>query len=477
MTEQLWRWSAEQTARAVRSGLVSSVEVVSASLARLEETNDVTAAFVAVAEDALDRAKEADAAVARGEVLGALHGVPIATKMNTDVEGLATPDGVAAYLGNIASETAPPVANLLAEGAVSIGRTNSPPFSLRWTTESEHFGTTRNPWDLSVTPGGSSGGAAVAVATGVVSIAQGNDIGGSIRYPAANCGVVGIRPTMGRVPLWHAPPGHGMSFAMQMMFVEGPLARTISDLRIALRAMEATDYRDPLAVPGPRRSGTDRGVPRVAMVIDAGDHAFASRSTPEVDNAVRQAGTWLRDAGYQVDEIEVPLLGEAATLWWKLGMTEFKVSGLGAEIRRVGEPGIRRFFDLMEEAAKAAFGDVSFADYFAALSQRSLVRRRLSEFMNDYSILLLPNSGRAPFTLGEDIESVDRTHSLMAHQWPNMAVPLLGLPGLGMGVVREDGAPLGIQLVGRSFDEDSIFRAGEVIEMRSAIPTPTDPVR
>ena len=120
------------------------------------------------------------------------------------------------------------------------------------------------------------------------------------------------------------------------------------------------------------------------MVIDAGDHAFASRSTPEVDNAVRQAGTWLRDAGYQVDEIEVPLLGEAAMLWWKLGMTEFKVSGLGAEIRRVGEPGIRRFFDLMEEAAKAAFGDVTFADYFAALSQRSLVRRRLSEFMNDY---------------------------------------------------------------------------------------------
>ncbi|MFF9803052.1 amidase family protein, partial [Streptomyces rochei] len=145
MSDELWRWSAEQTARSIREKEVTSTEVVAASLARLEATNGVTNAFGEVADDALDKAQQADAATARGDAVGPLHGVPVTFKMNTDVEGLPTPDGVAEYLRHPAPETAPVLANLRAAGAISVGRTNVPSYSFRWCTESEHWGRTNNP--------------------------------------------------------------------------------------------------------------------------------------------------------------------------------------------------------------------------------------------------------------------------------------------------------------------------------------------
>ncbi|MEU9448875.1 amidase [Streptomyces sp. NPDC048277] len=478
MSDELWRWSAERTARSIREKEVSAAEVVAASLARLEATNEVTNAFGEVADDALAAAKGADAATTRGDAVGPLHGVPTAFKLNTPVAGRPTPDGVAAYLDNIAAETAPALTRLLDAGAIPVGRTNCPPFSTRWTTESEHFGITRNPWDPAVTPGGSSGGAAVAVATGVVALAHGNDIAGSIRYPSASCGVVGIRPTVGRVPLWHSPPGWGVPLAVQQFGVEGPLARTVADLRLGLSVMEGPDPRDPMAVPvrhlapGPE----DRPV-CVAMVTDPGDHPLAGRGRRETDDAVRTAGAWLADAGYEVEEVELPALGEAATLWWRLVLTEFRVGGLVAEVHRVGDAGIRRFYDLMYAVVEEAVGEVSFADYVAAYQRRALVRRQVAEFMARYPILLLPASGEPPFPLGGDLESVERARELMTHQWPNTAVPVLGIPGLGLGVTPTEGAPLGVQLVGRAFEEEWLFQAGEVIQQRSALTVPIDPRR
>ena len=476
MSEELWRWSAERTARGIRAGDVSVVEVVTAALARLEATNSVSNAFGEIADDALDKAKEADEATARGGPVGPLHGVPVAFKLNTDLAGHPTPDGVAEYLAHPAPETAPVIANLQAAGAISVGRTNCPSYSFRWSTQSEHWGVTRNPWDNTVTPGGSSGGAAVAVATGVVPIAHGNDFGGSIRYPAAVCGVVGLRPTVGRVPIWHAPPGAGMPISFTGFAVEGPIARTVGDLRLALRVMQAPDPRDPIAV-SPDSYRRDVGQPprRVAIVTDPGSHPFASPGRPETAEAARTAGAWLADAGYQVEEVELPLLGEAAALWWKLVLTETRVIGLFDEIERVNEVEISRAFGLMRAVADETFGEVSFADFLAGWNRRHLLRRQLSEFMAEFPILLLPNSGEPPFPLGTDLESVDRVRELTAHQWPNTAIPLLALPGLGIGAVTHGGAPLGVQLIGRAFDEETLFHAAEIIEQRSGITTPIDP--
>ena len=478
MSEELWRWSAERTAQGIKNGDVSAVEVVTAALARLDATNDVSNDFGEVADDALDKAQQADAAIARGDAVGPLHGVPVAFKLNTDVEGLPTTDGVAEYRARPAPETAPVLANLRASGAISVGRTNVPSFSFRWCTESEHWGRTLNPWDSGVTPGGSSGGSAVAVATGVVPIAHGNDIAGSIRYPAAVCGVVGLRPTVGRVPIWHAPPGLGMPLSYSGFAVEGPIARTVSDVRLALQVMQNPDPRDPVAVPfDAPRYDAGQAPKRVAIVIDPGRHPFAGPGRPETDDAVRVAGKWLAEAGYEVEEVSLPLLGEAASLWWKLVLTEMQVLGLTNEIDRVEEAQISRFFQLLTEVAADAFGEVSFLEFVGSWSYRHLLRRQLSDFMAKFPILLVPNSGEAPFAHGEDLASVDRCREILSHQWANTAAPFLGLPGVGMGAVRDGGAPLGVQLIGRAFDEESLLQAAEVIERRSGITTPIEPAR
>lgn len=298
------------------------------------------------------------------------------------------------------------------------------------------LGVTRNPWDPAVTPGGSSGGAAAAVATGVVGIAHGNDIGGSIRYPAAVCGVVGIRPTVGRIPNWQAVPGTGMPLCVQQFAVEGALARNTAVLRLAFQAMQGADPRDPMAVPlGHLVPPTADGPVRVALVTNPGSHPPAGPGSAETDHAVRTAGGWLADAGYEVEEVELPVFGEAATMWWQLTL------------------------------------------YLAGHNGRALLRRQVSEFMARYPIVVVPNSGEPAFALGDDVKSVGRTRELMTHQWPNMAVSLLGLLGLDIPVTPTTGAPLGVQLIGRMFEEESLFRAGEAIENRSGITTPIDPRR
>src|SRR5262245_20283520 len=185
--------------------------------------------------------------VRRGEPLGVLHGVPVTTKVNTDQRGCPTDNGVAAYKGLVPDADSAVVANLRRAGAIVIGRTNTPCYSMRWFTDNDLHGRTLSPWDPRITPGGSSGGAAAAVASGIGPIAQGNDIAGSVRYPAYCCGVVGLRPSYGRVPSYNptaAPP----AIASQLMAVQGPLARTVADLRLGFAAMAVPDARDPRGV-------------------------------------------------------------------------------------------------------------------------------------------------------------------------------------------------------------------------------------
>ncbi|HKU31318.1 MAG TPA: amidase [Arthrobacter sp.] len=474
MSDELWRWPATRIVEAIRKREVSSADVVADSLQRLEQVQPVSNAFGEVTEDAVARAKEADAALARGESVGALHGVPVAFKMNTDVAGRPTADGVKEYLGMPAVETAPVLDNILRAGAVEVGRTNVPSFSLRWFTESEHWGRTLNPWDPQVTPGGSSGGAAVAVATGVVPIAHGNDLGGSLRYPGAVCGVVGLRPTVGRVPIWHAPPGAGMPLAFTGFAVEGALTRTVADARLALQVMERPDPRDPNHVPS-FTAPPARNPRRVALVTNPGQHPFARSGTTQTEDAVRVAGTWLAEAGYEVDEVELPLLGEAATLWWRLVFTDLKVSGFVDEIHRVSEAMTSQVITHQLDLVEDALGEPTLRDFASAWTRRHLVRRQLSEFMADHPLLVLPNSGEPPFAHGRDLGTLDETRELMINQWPSTSVPVLGLPAMGLGVLQDEGAPLGVHLVARAYDEEALFAAGEIIEQRSGISTPIDP--
>ena len=255
MTE-LWRWDAIDLARGIRTRQISSRQAVLACLARIEQVNPRINAIVEFrSEEALAAADAADAAIARGDDVGPLHGAPVTTKVNVDQEGYATTNGVSAFRDKIAVANSPPVANWQKAGAVFIGRTNTPAFSHRWFTGNELHGETLNPRNPALTPGGSSGGAAAAVATGMGPLAHGNDYGGSIRYPAYACGVVGLRPSLGRVPAFNATVVGERPITAQLMAVQGPLARSVRDVRVGLAAMAGPDPARSVVVAGaPHRS-------------------------------------------------------------------------------------------------------------------------------------------------------------------------------------------------------------------------------
>jgi len=248
---QLWHFSAGEVAGLVRSGKVSAREVADAALQRLDSINPRINAIVDCRPDLVrQQADQVDSLLARGNDPGPLAGVPITLKINIDQVGFATSDGSRLRKDWVAKFNSPVVDNLVRNGAVLLGRSNSPTFALRWFTSNVLYGSTRNPRDPLLTPGGSSGGAAAAVATGIGHIAVGTDVGGSVRYPAYACGVHGIRPSLGRVPAYNASSPED-TIGLQIMHVKGPIARTVQDLRLSLAAMSGADPRDPWSVPAP----------------------------------------------------------------------------------------------------------------------------------------------------------------------------------------------------------------------------------
>ena len=269
MSNELWRWQACELAQAIQTRQIKSREAVEACLRRLEQVNSKINAVVDILDsEALDAADAADDAVTRGEPLGLLHGVPVTIKINVDYAGRATTNGVVAFKDRIAKADSPCVVNWRKAGAVIVGRTNVPPFSARFFTDNALYGRTTNPWDIGRTPGGSSGGAAAALAVGIGALAHGNDRAGSIRYPAYACGVMGLRPTFGRVPTFEQSSPVEPSITTQLTNVQGPLARSICDLRLGLAAMEGRDPRDPWWVKSDHDSLTFRPT-RVAMFAPA----------------------------------------------------------------------------------------------------------------------------------------------------------------------------------------------------------------
>jgi amidase len=455
MTEELWRWDAVALAEAICARQVSSREATQSVLDRIAEVNPRLNAVVDVLdEEGLAGADDADRAVARGEGLGVLHGVPATVKVNVDLAGHATTNGVVALRDLIAEHDSPPARNLKRAGAVIVGRTNTPAFSLRWFTSNDLHGRTLNPFDPEITPGGSSGGAAAAIATGMGAIAHGNDYGGSIRYPAYCCGVVGLRPTTGRVPAYNATALEERGVTAQLMSVQGPIARTVADARLALEALARRDPRDPLAVPAPLRYDDD-APSRVALFAS---HP-AYEADPEVVDALQQAAAWLADAGCVVEEAAPPDFEEADELWRQLVYDDLRrsvlpaIDGTGDELVRIA---LRLSMEGRAEWERDAF--------LAGLARRIAIARSWSLFLERYHVLLLPVSWRKPFAIDEDAHTVERTRSLLAAQSPQLATALLGLPGLAVPTGHSDGIPTGVQLVATRYREDRCLAAGEVVE-------------
>jgi amidase len=461
---EIWQWSGRALAEAIRVRSVSSREAVAAVLSRLDAVNPrVNAVVQVLREEALAAADAADAALRRGEPGGRLHGVPVTVKVNTDQAGCATTNGVVAFKELIAKADSPSVANLRKAGAIIVGRTNTPCFSWRWFTDNELHGATLNPAAPDRTPGGSSGGAAAAVAVGIGPIAHGTDYGGSIRYPAYACGVAGIRPTLGRVP-WHNASGEERPPSAQLMSVHGPLARRVADLRIGLAAMAAPDPRDPWHVPAPLEGPPPPRPIRVALATGgSGVH-------PAVADAVRRAGGWLADAGYAVEEVAPPSLAAAAELWMLIVQNEGRHTMLPL-IEKLGDAAARRATANM--AADMPTLDVP--GYMKALARRSTLLREWLLFLERYPLVLMPSCYEPPFPNRLDQEGAAAMRRILAAQEPQLAIPILGLPALAVPTGTAEGAPMGVQLVASRYREDLCLSAGEVIEARANLALPIEP--
>src|SRR5271166_4264719 len=320
MTE-LWRRSAGALAAGIARKDFSCAEVVEAHLRRIDAVNPAVNAVVKTfAEEARRDAAEADRKLAAGEALGPLHGVPFTIKDNIDLAGCPTTWGIPAFAGVVAPSDAPIVERMRRAGAIAIGRTNLPDMGLRMHTESSLYGLTRNPWNPGRTTSGSSGGEAVALATGMSALGLGNDIGGSLRNPANACGIASIRPSQGRVPHAGFIPREDSLLAVQLMNTEGPMARRVGDVRVALSVLAGAHPRDPWSIDAPLDRPRDAVTMRVAIVAEPP----GGPTDPTVAKVVREAGAALRDGGYEVVEIAPPRYEEIAACFGQFLIGDFR---------------------------------------------------------------------------------------------------------------------------------------------------------
>ncbi len=465
MSEAIWRLSATQLADRIRWKAISAREAAQAALDRLDQVNPaINAVIDHRPEEVLAQADAIDQRIARGEDVGPLGGVPVTIKCNADQTGFATTNGLTLQRDLIAAEDNPVVSNLRRAGAVLLGRTNTPAFSLRWFTSNLVHGATRNPRDKKLTPGGSSGGAGAAIAAGIGHLAHGTDIAGSIRYPAYACGVHGLRPTLGRVPAWN-PSGPDRTIGPQLMAVSGPIARTIADLRLGLLAMSAPDPRDPWWTPAPLE-GPAR--PRLAaLCLRPGGLAIV----PEVEAALRDAGRRLEAAGWTVQQVEdVPSLHEATEIVLRLWLGD-GFDAFAAAVEREADPGALAILAAFRRMAGAMAPDV----VARTLQSRMALTRAWSLFLDRYPVLLLPVSAELPFPDDLDLQGEAGMERVYAAQLVQTGLPAMGLPGLTVSTGMVGTVPVGVQVVAGRYREDLCLLAGEAIEAGGVPPSPIDP--
>src|SRR5579859_7342501 len=464
---ELWRNSAVELAAMIRDREVSSREVIQAHLDRIEAVNPHLNAIVRLLpEQALAAADAADRAVSSEMALGPLHGVPFTVKENIDLAGTPTTHAIPALAEAVAPVDAPQVERLRAAGAIPIGRTNLPDFGLRVHTDSALHGLTRNPWNLQRTPGGSSGGEAASLATGMSPLGLGNDLGGSLRNPAHCCGVASIKPSTGSVPAATAIPPEDMNISFQLMAVEGVMARQVADVRAGFLAIAGQHPRDPLSVPAVFTDLAHGERLKVAVLPEPP----GGSTHPDVAAAVRRAADALADEGFDVTEAMPPDYEQALELWGTILSADLRV------IKPLLDPimgdGGRRFLDYALEHLPAP----DLATWTVAHTARYGVARRWSLWYQEYPVLLCPVWTQPAFPLDFDIASADGAVATLELMRPVLPANLMGTPAAVVPAGRADGLPVGVQVMGGKYTELRCLAVAEAIERRLAPLTPIDPV-
>ena len=452
--------SAQEIAAAIRRKEISPVEVARTHLERIEQLNPKLNAFVDYQpEIVLAQARSAEGAIVRGEEVGPLHGVPLSIKSAIDVVGHRCEAGSRLRAGYVAAADAPLVARLRAAGAVILGVTNTPEMLMAWETDNLIYGRTNNPWDLTRTAGGSSGGEAAAIAAGLSAGGVGSDGGGSIRVPAHFCGICGLKPTPGRIPSTGHYPKAGGPFAL--IGVVGPMARTVEDLRTLFAVMAGWDDGDPCAAPVEVREIEVTALP----TIDIGFFEDDSRTpvTRETRAAVRDAASLLSGCGFRVEPFRPEGLEEARQRWWEFfgvagGMIlEPMLRGRELEVSLI----LREFMGWSHDA------DAHTAEsLLAAWLGRDAVREKILVQMRKYPVLICPTAAIPAFRHGErewqvEGKTVKYLDAWSYCEWWN----LLGFPAVVVPMgYSEQGLPIGVQMVGRPWEEEAVLAVAARLE-------------
>ena len=468
---EIWQLSATELAQRIVRRQLSSVEVVDAHLARIDAVNPALNAVVRVlADEARAGAAMADRRLAAGETVGSLHGVPFTVKENIDMAGLPTTWGVPALAEAVVSADAPIVERMRAAGAIPIGRTNLPDMALRLHTSSSLHGLTRNPWHPGRTAGGSSGGEAAALASGMSPIGLGNDIGGSLRNPANACGIASIRPSAGRVPDAGYMPAEDRLMAVQLMNVQGPMARCVADVRLGLQVLMGAHPRDPWSIDAPFDGPALARPIRVAVLAEPP----GGSTDPKIAATVRRAAQALADAGYVVEEVCPPRYEDAISCWARLIMGDFQ-SVLEMLTPMMGADAVA-FLNNFNQAIPPL---ADLAAWSHLMVERDGIARAWSTFMADRPLLLSPTWSQLPFEHGFDSATPAGSVAVKELMRPVVPANLLGLPSACVPAGRDEatGLPIGVLITGRRLREDLCLEAAEAIEARLGLATPIDPVR
>jgi amidase len=449
--------SIAEITESVRSKTLSPVEIVTAHLKRIEALNEKLNAFTHVDSDgARVQARRAEGAVHRGAALGPLHGVPITVKSCIDVAGWPCPAGSLLRNDYVASSDAPLAARLRQAGAILLGNTNTPEFLMAYETDNLVIGKTSNPWDLSRSAGGSSGGEAAAIASGCSAGGVGSDGGGSIRAPAHFCGICGLKPTPGRIPATgHFPAGVG---AFAWIGVVGPMARTIADVRALFEVMAGADPGDARSAPVPIRKIDDAQLRGLRIGLLESDAVGAADA--ETDGALQRAANDLAAQGFIVEPLRLEGLERAIELWWFF---------FGPSIAHLFQSTIsgqqEKLSPIFREYLQFAEAPVTLDALLSACAERDMLRATILQQMRDAPILLSPVSTTNAFRHGEGTWQPGAKQcyrdTMRFSQWLN----LTGFPGASVPVsVSAGGLPIGIQVIGRPYEEELVLAVAERIE-------------
>jgi aspartyl-tRNA(Asn)/glutamyl-tRNA(Gln) amidotransferase subunit A len=453
--EELCYMPAVEMAAAIRAKKLSPVEVTEAVLRRIELRNPKLNAFCTLTVDeARATAKQAEAAVMRGEPLGLLHGVPVSIKDILYVRNVRTTFGSKLYENNVTTEDSPAVERMRKAGAVLLGQTNTPEFGWKGVTDNRVFGITRNPWNLALTPGGSSGGASSAVAAGLGPIGIGTDGGGSLRIPGSLCGLVGYKASFGRVPNY---PSTGVDSLRHT----GPLTRTVADAALTLQVLAGPDERDPASLPAAPNeflAMLDRGIKGLRVAYSP-DLNYA-QVDPEVARMCAASARRLAEAGATVEEVKLDW-SDSYDCWtvFFYGGIAARVADSMAEKGPLLDPGLRTVVD---RGLK-----LRAVDYVNALIQRNAFWQRARLVFDKFDLLVTPTLAVTAFPVGKDKPDWPGGKEAKELQWSPFTYifNLTGQPAVSIPCGwTEAGLPVGLQIVGRRFDDVGVLRAARAFE-------------